>query len=124
MADSPYPELKKTHTMARMGRPWTDVKPPPLAPVWNVIFGLGAYWMLVAAIEVGLFEALSAHGPLDPGELAGHLEASLDTEQSFTPGHFAQTGFAGRQYDQSSPAQRQIGDLVRRHDAVIGCVAR
>ena len=28
MADSPYPELKKSHTMARTGRPWTDVKPP------------------------------------------------------------------------------------------------
>ena len=76
MADSPYPELKKTHTMARTGRPWTDVKPPPSAPVWNVIFGLGAYWMLVAAIEVGLFEALSTHGPLDADELAGHLGTS------------------------------------------------
>ena len=76
MADSPYPELKKTHTMARVGRPWTDVKPPPSAPVWNVIFGLGAYWMLVGAIELGLFDALRAHGPLDPDELARHLGAS------------------------------------------------
>ena len=76
MADSPYPELKKTHTMARVGRPYTDFKPPPAAPVWNVIFGLGAYWMLVGAIELGLFEALAAHGPLSPEELAGHLEAS------------------------------------------------
>ena len=25
--DAPYPELKKTHTMARSGRPYTDVKP-------------------------------------------------------------------------------------------------
>ena len=76
MADSPYPELKKTHTMARVGRPYTDFKPPPAAPVWNVIFGLGAYWMLVGAIELGLFEALSKHGPLSPGELADHLESS------------------------------------------------
>ena len=76
MADSPYPELKKTHTMARVGRPYTDFKPPPSAPVWNVIFGLGAYWMLVGALELGLFEVLSAHGPLPPEELAGHLESS------------------------------------------------
>ena len=76
MADSPYPELKKTHTMARTGRPWTDVKPAPSAPVWNVIFGLGAYWMLVGAIELGLFDALWEHGPLRPEELADHLESS------------------------------------------------
>ena len=76
MVDSPYPELKKTHTMARVGRPYTDFKPPPSAPVWNVIFGLGSYWMLVGALELGLFEALSAHGPLSPEELAGHLESS------------------------------------------------
>ena len=76
VADSPYPELKKTHTMARVGRPYTDFKPPPSAPVWNVIFGLGAYWMLVGALELGLFEALSAHGPLSPEGLAGHLESS------------------------------------------------
>lgn len=76
MADSPYPELKKTHTMARTGRPWSDVKPAPSAPVWNVIFGLGAYWILVGAIELGLFDALRAHGPLRPDELADHLESS------------------------------------------------
>ena len=76
MADSPYPELKKTHTMARTGRPFTDFKPPPSAPVWSVIFGLGAYWMLVAALDLGLFEALSSHGPLKPAELAEHLGSS------------------------------------------------
>ena len=76
MADSPYPELKKTHTMARTGRPWSDVKPAPSGPVWNVIFGLGAYWMLVGAIELGLFDALWDRGPLTPGELAEHLESS------------------------------------------------
>ena len=26
--DAPYPELKKTHTMAHVGRPFTDFKPP------------------------------------------------------------------------------------------------
>ncbi len=40
--DPPYPELKKTHTMAHGGRPWTDHKPPPAAPVWAVIQGLGS----------------------------------------------------------------------------------
>ena len=45
--DSPFPELKKTHTMARQGRPWRDRKPPPSAPVWAVIQGFGAYWALV-----------------------------------------------------------------------------
>ena len=76
MADSPYPELKKTHTMARTGRPWSDVKPAPSAPVWNVIFGLGAYWMLAGAIELGLFDALWDRGPLGPEELAERLESS------------------------------------------------
>ena len=82
MADSPYPELKKTHTMARTGRPWTDVKPAASAPVWNVIFGLSGYWMLVGAIELGLFDALWDHGPLEPGELAKHLEASASHVES------------------------------------------
>ena len=76
MADSPYPELKKTHTMARLGRPWSDVKPAPSAPVWNVIFGLSGYWMLVAAIQLGLFDALWDDGPLGPEELAERLESS------------------------------------------------
>ena len=76
MADSPYPELKKTHTMARAGRPWTDVKPAPSGPVWNVIFGLGAYWMLAGAIELGLFDSLWDHGPLGTEELAEHLDSS------------------------------------------------
>ncbi|MCE2532269.1 MAG: class I SAM-dependent methyltransferase, partial [Acidimicrobiia bacterium] len=76
MADSPYPELKKTHTMARTGRPWSDLKPAPSGPVWNVIFGLGAYWMLAGAIELGLFDALWDHGPLGPEELAEYLGSS------------------------------------------------
>ena len=76
MADSPYPELKKTHTMARVGRPWIDVKPPPSAPVWNVIFGLSSYWILVGAIELGLFDVLSSNGPLSSEELAELLECS------------------------------------------------
>ncbi len=76
MADSPYPELKKTHTMARVGRPWTDVKPAPSGPVWSVIFGVSAYWMLVGAIELGLFDALWDRGPLGPEDLADQLGSS------------------------------------------------
>ena len=41
MTDSPYPEIKKTHTMAHTGRPWRDRKPPPSAGVWSVIQGFG-----------------------------------------------------------------------------------
>jgi ubiquinone/menaquinone biosynthesis C-methylase UbiE len=75
-ADSPYPELKKTHTIAHTGRPWRDVKPPPSGPVWNVIQGVGSYWMLVAAIEVGVFDALERRGPSDAAGLADDLAVS------------------------------------------------
>lgn len=63
MADPPYPELKKTHTLARMGRPWRDVKPPPAAPIWAVIQGFVNYWVLVAALELGLFDVVGQAGP-------------------------------------------------------------
>ena len=52
--DAPYPELKKTHTMAHVGRPFTDYKPPPAAPVWAAIEGLGRYHVLLAALELGV----------------------------------------------------------------------
>lgn len=87
--DAPYPELKKTHTMARVGRPFTDYKPPAAAPVWAVIEGLGRYHVLLAALELGVFEALdeaSNGAGMTAGELAGrldlpasHLEALLDS---------------------------------------------
>lgn len=76
MADSPYPELKKTHTMARQGRPWTDFKPPPAAPVWNVLCGLASYSVLLAARELDVFEELKRTGPCESGELAERLQAS------------------------------------------------
>ncbi|MCY3636752.1 MAG: methyltransferase [bacterium] len=93
MADSPYPELKKTHVPERVGRPWTDYKPPPSAPVWAVISGFGSFHVLVAALELGVFDALSARGasPGIPPEVtapeladelgvsAPHLEALLDS---------------------------------------------
>ncbi len=76
MADSPYPELKKTHTMARVGRPWTDYKPPPSAPVWSVIQGLGSYHVLLAAIELDVFDALGSIGASSADALAGKLDVS------------------------------------------------
>ncbi len=67
--DPPYPELKKTHTMARAGRPWTDHRPPAAAPVWAAIEGLGRYYALAAALELGLFDALAA---ADEGPVTGN----------------------------------------------------
>ena len=93
MADSPYPELKKAHIPQRVGRPWTDYKPPPSAPVWAVISGFGSYHVLAAALELGVFDSLADRGAT-PGippavtaeELAEdlevsspHLEALLDS---------------------------------------------
>ena len=93
MADSPYPELKKSHVPERVGRPWTDHKPPPSAPVWAVISGFGSFHVLVAALNLGVFEALADRGaepgipPVvtaseladDLGVSAPHLEALLDS---------------------------------------------
>lgn len=66
--DAPYPELKKTHTAAHTGTPWRDYKPPASAPVWNVIQGLGNYWLLVAALELDVFDTLERLGktPVEP----------------------------------------------------------
>lgn len=74
--DSPYPELKKRHTMARTGRPWRDVKPPPSGPVWAVIQGFGAYWTLVAAVDLGVFDGIGRLGPTRCNELAEDLAVS------------------------------------------------
>jgi ubiquinone/menaquinone biosynthesis C-methylase UbiE len=76
VADSPYPELKKTHTAAHVGTPWRDHKPPPSAPVWSVIQGYGNYWILVAALELGVFDALAQHGPAGVQTLAERLGVS------------------------------------------------
>src|SRR3954452_17258552 len=83
--DAPYPELKKSHTMAHTGRPFTDFKPPPAAPVWAAIEGLARYHVLLAAIELDLFDTLRDTGPAGVGELAErlglscpHLESLLD----------------------------------------------
>ena len=86
MADAPYPELKKTHTMAHKGRPWTDYKPPPAAAVWSVIEGFGSYHLLLAALELDVFGTVDRTGPTAIGPLAGevgasepHLQALLDS---------------------------------------------
>jgi SAM-dependent methyltransferase len=76
MVDSPYPELKKSHTAAHVGTPWRDHKPPPSAPVWSVIQGYGNYWLLVAAIELGVFDALADGGPSALRPLAEKLRVS------------------------------------------------
>jgi SAM-dependent methyltransferase len=74
--DAPYPELKRHHTMAHTGRPWTDFKPPAAAPVWAAIEGLGRYHLLVAALELGVFDALRDNGPCKSATLAGALDVS------------------------------------------------
>ena len=75
-ADAPYPEIKKSHTMAHAGRPWRDYKPPPSGSVWAVITAGNTYWMLVAAIDLGIFDALELRGNQKAGELAAHLKVS------------------------------------------------
>ncbi len=74
--DSPYPQLKKTHTMARLGRPWTDHKPPPAAPVWSVIEGLGSYYILLAAIELDIFDVIDRTGPTRVETLSKETDSS------------------------------------------------
>ena len=74
--DSPYPEMKKSHTMARKGRPWRDVKPPPSGPVWAIIQGVGSYWTLVASLDLGVFDGVQDLGPTAIEPLAAHLDVS------------------------------------------------
>lgn len=71
--DAPYPELKKTHTMAHVGRPWTDFKPPTAAPVWAAIEGLGRYYVLVAALDLNIFDTLQRIGPSTVEQLGEEL---------------------------------------------------
>jgi len=75
--DSAYPQLKKTHTMARAGRPWTDHKPPAAAPVWAAIEGFGRYHVLRAAIDLEVFDTLAALGPSPADLIAERLSVSV-----------------------------------------------
>jgi ubiquinone/menaquinone biosynthesis C-methylase UbiE len=74
--DTPYPELKKTHTMAHVGRPWTDFKPPAAAPVWAAIEGYGRYHVLCAALELDVFDTLGELGPSTADRVAERLDVS------------------------------------------------
>ena len=74
MADSPYPELKKSHSAAHRGTPWRDHKPPPSSTVWSIIQGFGNYWMLVAALELGVFDAIGVARSVTVDELAAELD--------------------------------------------------
>jgi SAM-dependent methyltransferase len=76
--DAPYPELKKTHTMAHVGRPYTDYKPPPAAPVWAAIEGLARYNVLVAALELDVFDTLQRIGPARIERINDEIGASLE----------------------------------------------
>ncbi len=88
--DAPYPELKKTHTMAHAGRPWTDFKPPPAAPVWAAIEGLGRYYILLAAIELDLFDTLQRLGPSSVESISAEIGAPVDHVRSLLDGVVAQ----------------------------------
>lgn len=86
MADAPYPEIKKTHSMARKGRPWVDYKPPPASPVWSVIEGFASYHLLLAALDLDVFDTLERIGStmIEPvatelGVSTAHLQALLDS---------------------------------------------
>lgn len=62
--------------MARQGRPWSDYKPPPSGPVWNVLCGLAGYAVLQAARELDIFDALERVGPATAAQLAKQLGLS------------------------------------------------
>lgn len=88
--DAPYPELKKSHTMAHKGRPWTDYKPPAAAPVWAAIEGLGRYYILLAALELDVFDTLQRTGPTTVDVLAQELDCPVDHLRSLLDGVVAQ----------------------------------
>lgn len=84
--DAPYPELKKTHTMAHKGRPWTDYKPPAAAPVWAAIEGLGRYYILLAALELDLFDTLQRLGAVTVETISDETDLPVDHLRSLLDG--------------------------------------
>lgn len=84
--DPAYPELKKSHTMPRKGRPWTDYKPPASAPVWAAIEGLARFHILTAALELDVFDALRDAGPSPIEPLADRLDVSAPHLQALLDG--------------------------------------
>lgn len=108
--DAPYPEPKATHTMARTGRPWTDRKPPPAAPIWDVIEGLGRFHVLVSAIELGVFDALETTGAVTVEALATRLGASVRHLQALVQA-LAGMGLVehcGERYDLNDTSRRYL----------------
>lgn len=109
MADSPYPELKKTHTMAHVGRPFTDYKPPAAAPVWDVIEGYGRFHVLVTALELELFDTIDRLGPVEVDALAAELDVSAPHLATLIDGVIA-LGFLERHR-----GRVQLNDTARRY---------
>lgn len=108
--DAPYPDLKKRHTMWRVGRPWRDVKPPAAAPVWDVIDGFGRYHALVTALELGLFEDLDANGPSRSSEVAGRCATAMPHTEILLDG-LVGMGFVEQRhgvYELSEVAERYL----------------
>ena len=68
--------VKETHTAAHLGTPWRDRKPPPSAPVWSIIQGYGNFFILVAAIELDVFNAIATSGPTTARALGETLRVS------------------------------------------------
>jgi SAM-dependent methyltransferase len=115
--DAAYPELKTSHTMARAGRPFTDRKPPPAAPVWDVIEGFGRFHTLVAAIDLGVFDALDRSGPATGAELADELGASAPHLTTLLEGVVA-TGLLDRRH-----GRFELNDTARRYLATNGAAS-
>ena len=72
--------------MAHKGRPWTDYKPPTSAPVWGAIEGLARYYILVAALELDVFDTLQRIGPSPVEAVAEAIGAPIDHTRSLLDG--------------------------------------
>ena len=60
--------------MARTGRPWRDHKPVPSGPVWQAVQGRNTYWALVAAIDLGVFDAIGLDEQVSAVDLANRMD--------------------------------------------------
>ena len=84
--DAPYPELKgRTRWPTRVARGRIS-KPPPSAPVWAAVEGLGRYYILLAAIELDVFDALQRMGPSSAEDVAADVGASVEHLRSLLDG--------------------------------------
>ena len=72
--------------MAHKGRPWTDYKPPSSAPVWGAIEGLARYYILLAALELDVFDTLQRIGPSRIEDVADAIGAPVDHTRSLLDG--------------------------------------